>query len=155
MSDRRGTNKTYEKSVVAFLDILGFKELVTKGKLSVVLGAMEIIKKRIKLIDSFRDSPLKSSQFSDSLIISAPDNDDGVIHLVHFTSLLASQLCLSGIWTRGALTMGQMHHRGDVAFGPALIDAVEMERELAIYPRILTTCSLAERFVRAKNELVP
>jgi hypothetical protein len=44
-----------------------------------------------------------------------------------------------------------MHHNGNVAFGPALIDAIDMERQLAVYPRILVTETVADKFVEIKN----
>jgi hypothetical protein len=38
-----------------------------------------------------------------------------------------------------------------VAFGPALINAIELENSLAIYPRVLVTDDVADAFVAAKN----
>lgn len=116
---------------------------------------MEIIRERVELISETKDSPLETSQFSDSLILSAPNNNHGVIHLIHFTSLLVSELFLHGIWCRGAITSGKMLHEGSVAFGPALIDAIEMEARLAFYPRILVTYTVADNFVAAKNDGLP
>ena len=149
------SSEGYQHRVVAFVDILGFKSLVAKGKVSTILKAMEIIRERVRLIPDNIDSPLQTSQFSDSLILSAPNDGNGVIHLVHFVSLLTSELFLHGIWCRGAITSGKMHHEGSVAFGPALIDAIEMECRLAVYPRILVTYAVADRFVEAKNNDLP
>jgi hypothetical protein len=142
---------TYEDRIVAFVDILGMKHLVASGKVPVILKAMQIIEQRLKLIDGVPKSPLQVSQFSDSIILSAPNDGNGMVHTVHFASLLASELFLQGVWCRGAITSGKMHHRGNAAFGPALIDAVEMERSLAVYPRVLVTDTVAEHFVEAKN----
>jgi hypothetical protein len=44
---------------------------------------------------------------------------------------------------------------GNIAFGPALIVAVEMESQLAIYPRILVTETVADKFVEIKNADLP
>jgi len=149
------SSEGYKDRIVAFVDILGFKNLVVKGKVSTILKSMEIIRERVALIPNTKDSPLETSQFSDSLILSAPNDANGVIHLVHFVSLLAAELFLDGIWCRGAITSGRMHHEGSVAFGPALIDAIEMEERLAVYPRILVTYAVADRFVEAKNDDLP
>jgi hypothetical protein len=152
---RSKTADAYEDRVVAFIDILGFKELVSKGKVSTILKAMEVIRKRVKLIENVTHSPLKTSQFSDSLILSALNDDDGVVHIIHFVSLLASELFLNGIWCRGAIASGALHHDGSVVFGQAFIDAIELERQLAVYPRILVTETVAERFVETKNTGLP
>jgi hypothetical protein len=145
----------YENRVVAFIDILGFKNLVANGKVSTILDALGVIRKRLKLIEDVRQSPLKASQFSDSVILSAPNDDNGLVHTIHFVSLLASELFLKGIWCRGAIASGNMHHEGNMAFGQALIDAMEMENQVAIYPRILVTESLADQFVNIKNANLP
>lgn len=145
------TNDTYENRIVAFVDILGFKDLVVNRKVSIILKAMMIIRKRLNLIDGVAQSPINKSQFSDSIILSCPNDHNGTIHLLHFTSLLASEFFLNGVLCRGAIASGEMLHNGDVAFGPALIVAIEMERQLAIYPRILVTEDVADGFVDAKN----
>ena len=142
---------SYEDRVVAFLDILGFKNLISNGSVSIILKAMGIVARRLALIEDVSNSAIRKSQFSDSIILSSQKSDDGIIHLVHFTSLLVSELFLNGIWCRGALATGSMLHDGDVAFGPALVDAIELECSLAIYPRVLVTDNVADAFVSAKN----
>jgi hypothetical protein len=143
---------TYEDRVVAFIDILGFRHLVARGKVREILKAMDIIRNRLVLIEGVRQASLKTIQFSDSIIFSASNDDDGIVHITHFVSLLASELFLNGIWCRGAITLGKMHHQGNVAFGPAVVDAVDMESQLAVYPRVLVTDTLAERFTEIKNK---
>ena len=145
----------YQDRAVAFIDILGFKNLVAQEKVSTILKAMEIIRSKVDLVSGTKGSPIETSQFSDSLILSAPNDGNGIIHLVHFAALLTSELFLHGIWCRGAITSGKMRHKGSVAFGPALIDAIEMEGRLAIYPRILITYSVSDRFIEAKNKILP
>ena len=145
------TTDAYEDRVVVFIDILGFRNLVANAEVSIISQAMAIIKKRIRRIEDIRDSPLVISQFSDSVIVSTPNDDNGLVHTVHWVSLLASELFLKGIWCRGAVTSGNMYHNGNVAYGPALIDALEMECQLAVYPRILVTETIADKFVEIKN----
>lgn len=116
---------------------------------------MSIVQKRLQLIEGVPASPLNTSQFSDSLIVSAPYTDEGIVHAVHFSSLLASELFMNGIWCRGAIVSGTMHHKGNVAFGQALIDAVEMESQLAVYPRILISEGVADKFITTKNAHLP
>jgi hypothetical protein len=46
-----------------------------------------------------------------------------------------------GFLTRGGIAVGQLHHRQNVVFGPALVEAVNLERE-AIYPRLICSPGL-------------
>jgi hypothetical protein len=52
----------------------------------------------------------------------------------------ASALCIKllqlGFLTQGGVTIGPMHHHDNVVLGPAVIEAVALERE-AHYPRLL------------------
>ncbi|WP_293721813.1 hypothetical protein [Phascolarctobacterium succinatutens] len=38
---------------------------------------------------------------------------------------------------RGGLTYGQLYHKGDICFGPAMNRAYELESKIAKYPRII------------------
>ena len=42
-----------------------------------------------------------------------------------------------GFYTRGAIVLGDLWHRTEVIYGPALLDAHKLEREVAVYPRML------------------
>lgn len=48
-----------------------------------------------------------------------------------------SSLLEIGYYTRGAVTVGLVHHQDNVVFGPALIRAHYLEQHVAIYPRIV------------------
>ena len=52
-------------------------------------------------------------------------------------------LLRKGFLIRGAITVGDMYHDEHYCFGPALIEAVELEK-LAMYPRVI----LIEKFAR-------
>jgi hypothetical protein len=45
------------------------------------------------------------------------------------------------VYTRGAVTAGELVHDGSKVFGPALVEAHKMEREAAVYPRLLVAGS--------------
>ena len=47
------------------------------------------------------------------------------------------QLLSLGYYTRGAIVIGQTFHHENVIFGPALINAYKLEREVAKYPRVI------------------
>lgn len=59
---------------------------------------------------------------------------------------------MRGIFCRGAITSGKLYHTKEMIFGQALIDAYHMEQELAVYPRIIINWSVADNFVRYRNQ---
>jgi hypothetical protein len=92
--------------------------------------------------------------FSDTVVFSAQRSDDGVVALVHNVAYLAAALFLRGVFCRGAIAKGQLHHRGATIFGPALIEAYRLEGQLAIYPRVIVPLDIAEQFLNAKNQRI-
>jgi hypothetical protein len=51
--------------------------------------------------------------------------------------LAAGRPIAEGFFVRGALTLGKFHLREGLIFGPALIEAHDLERDVAVYPRII------------------
>ena len=88
------------------------------------------------------DSGLQSemSFFSDSIIFSykmtQKRKDLMDIHIVlHEISFFAFQLLAMGFFARGGMVFGDVYHKDNVCFGPALVKAVLLE-EKAVHPRI-------------------
>ncbi len=81
---------------------------------------------------------VRGSNFSDCLVLSATLNDRVIIRLL--TSLLDLSGDLAeelGVYVRGAVSLGQLCHEEELCFGPALIEAYELEKNVAVYPRIV------------------
>jgi hypothetical protein len=78
---------------------------------------------------------MEASFFSDSFVLSSPENRDDL--LIRETGHLCRELLLKGFASRGAITTGQLYHRAGLVFGLAFIRAVEMEKRIAIYPRVI------------------
>lgn len=139
-------NVNYEDRICLFLDVLGFKDQVNKwvdspqetGRLH--SGLSEIFR-------AFRDqlpvqqndfyTSRKVSQFSDSITVSYDLQEDGAVYyLLNDTYLLQIELLKWGIIVRGAIATGKLYHDEKLVFGPALIKAVEREKD-AKYPRVI------------------
>jgi hypothetical protein len=145
------SSTAYQDCTIAYIDILGFRELVRSDQVDTILRAMRIIRRRLRKIDEVPNSPLRHTMFSDTIVLSAELTDEGIETLIHNVAFLTSELFTKGVFCRGAITSGQLYHRGATIFGPALIDAWELERQLAIFPRILVSSRLATRFLGIKN----
>lgn len=174
----------YQQRVTAFIDILGFGDLVARSvgnvelqkSISAALSAaspetmkdrdvikvneervppeeLEEVRKIAKIFGEIvlKEHPVCVSYFSDLVVISAEASD-----------LLASQMVLEltcklsiRLWSehrltlRGGMVVADLHHvDGGQIFGPAIGRAYDLEREKAIYPRILIEEACADHFKR-------
>lgn len=156
----------FENRYLAFVDILGFRSVVERmpkesrlfftirdALKSLDRQAMQFQKyrsarnsKRRKLLRSgrvplFWDTDLQMTAFSDCYVIS---ETSPAWHVLAAVQALGAHLLAEGVLTRGAVVQGKVYHRGRVLFGPAVIEAYELEKEVAKYPRILVTDAVRE-----------
>ena len=163
----------YENRVVAFLDILGFKNLIKESenndsKINKIYQVLEYLKSfetpdewdlkfveieedaQKKGVDSFEiKDEINCTCFSDSIVISIPlDNyniNEVVSTLVANLSYIGSILLENGILLRGGITLGNLvHNENGIIFGQALISAYELESRQSKYPRIILSDKLLQ-----------
>lgn len=112
-------------------------------------GAEVDVQRRLLALDealagTFRDyvmpgAELPAALFSDTLVLAAPADDPGlaVTRLIHDGATLQSALTAKGFFVRGGLTLGLFHISEGLIFGPALVEAYELESRHALHPRIV------------------
>jgi hypothetical protein len=130
----------YQERAVAFIDILGFAALVkasgtdraARDKVGKLIMADQLYS---RVMGKFLDFA-EFTFLSDSFVIST-EPVNRTIHLVRETGLLCRYLLLKGFPCRGAITTGLLHHRERVVVGPAFLKAYQLERTVAVYPRIV------------------
>ena len=66
-------------------------------------------------------------------------------------SKLIIDLLRAGFLIRGSVVLGPLHHCDNVVFGPALLQAVDIEEREAFYPRILVTDAVLDHCKRLEN----
>lgn len=154
-----------QKSAVAYIDILGFTDLVISsfklGKNNDLLkkiyhalkNAREHIDPRYK--DVFYKKRKKGlsvfTAFTDSIVIGYPTKFFGEEELILLCRELSSfqmSLTMEGFFVRGAIAIGDLYMDDVAVFGQALIEAIESEKKLAQFPRIV----LAESARKAVDE---
>lgn len=134
----------YEKRVVLFLDILGFKDLIKKGREIEILEALSIPKELVGRYPFDGSTKMEITAFSDSIVVSElVEGDFNIRRMVGYASFLFTQFLEKKILIRGGIAVGNLHHKDGVVFGPALVDAYKLESELAFYPRIVITQEIA------------
>lgn len=93
------------------------------------------------------------SMFSDSIIISYELLDSGlfldwyrqIFQVFNDICRLQFEFAIKGIFLRGGLTFGKVYHKGNICFGPALINSVMLESKYANYPCIAVDKSIVEK----------
>lgn len=165
----------YERRIVAFIDILGFKEIVKQSeqdttKIELLYSVLDFLKGwetsdkwDLKFVEIEEDAQKKgvhnfdirgktnTTSFSDSIVVSV--KVDGNVNemtstLVVNLAYIGAILIEKGILFRGGLTIGNiLHNDNGTVFGQALIDAYQLETKSAKYPRIV----LSDKLIRELN----
>lgn len=133
------SNVTYEKRAVAFLDILGFTDLIKEqGHEAEILAVFEHLRSRASQAErASKAGRVQFTAFSDCIVVSDELQDGfGALRIAAYVAYLAQDLLARGFLVRGGLTVGDLYHRNGTVFGPAMIDAYALESKTAIYPRI-------------------
>ena len=157
----------YEKRHVLFCDILGFTNAV-KNKTITASNIYSIMQKlgeyidsaNVLVYDSHGASAIEESQsytinpiaehFSDCVVISVEATNLGAIWLCEVASQLQGIIVRKGFLCRGAITHGEMWHKQSTVFGPAYIEAVELEKKTEL-PRIAVSDNILQWFLSAEN----
>ncbi|MFS0604931.1 hypothetical protein [Peribacillus frigoritolerans] len=153
----------YEHRLVAFIDILGFSNLVNKSNddptyFQKLLEALKVIQHNVKHNEKKQDkenSSIEMVQFSDSIVISRPYNSttDFNVFIMNL-NWIQKRLAEIGILVRGGVSAGRLYHKGTIAFGPAFISAYRIESELADFPRIVIDPQIMNYKVTPINEKI-
>lgn len=133
-----GIKIKYEKKYVAFLDVLGFSELVYSNKRVEKLEPyFEAISFAFKEFDITK-AGMEKRLISDSIIIAVDDNKDALRMLLTAVRRIQSGLAMIDVWLRGAISYGDIYFRKDpdIVVGTGLINAYQLEKE-AKFPRVI------------------
>lgn len=136
----------YESRVVLFLDILGFKQIIDKTSnkgidqtqqidflYNTLIGMRKLFEKGKRYSAS-----TQVTQFSDSVVVSFVEKEEAqVFYTLERVQKLITGLILEGLICRGGISYGKLIHTDQVIFGPALIQAYEMESNAAFFPRVV------------------
>ena len=148
---------TEEKEcIVAFIDILGFSNIMRSDDVEIRLQAISLLEKisdyssqhELKVDGYTLSYSVEVSTFSDNVVISMPltteygedyyhsDDANKFIKTLFYTikEIVWEGLHL-GLIFRGAITKGRLYHNKNIVAGEALVRAVDMEKGV-IFPRI-------------------
>ena len=147
----------YEERIVAFVDILGFKNEIERKTINPssndeneseterIYDFISLLNKDFVKRNTSDDSTYRVSQFSDSLVISYSVSEKASVFWILMSLLfLHLDAIYHGLLIRGAVTFGKLIHDEEHLFDPAMDEAYKMESEIANYPRIIVNPELIE-----------
>lgn len=148
----------YEERIIAFIDILGFKNFVNDESKCEDVGAILKIPYMLRqdeITKIFKIKGVMMSSISDSLVFSIRLKERGAMNKINkllsaFTHALLFQYSLL---LRGGITVGKIYHDNDIVFGPGLVKAYELECKMAIYPRIIMDVLDFERSILSCTQI--
>lgn len=139
---------SYARKFVAFIDVLGFSELIKRSErepdlLDAILGTLSVAGQASPLIGppnypkdhSYVD--FVQTSFSDSIVISSEASVEGLMTVMEISRAFSCIMLQSGFLTRGGVSLGSLYHTEGKIIGPAFIEAYKAESTVADYPRII------------------
>lgn len=130
----------YQNKYVAFIDVLGFSELVDsknpdkKSKLEAYFTRIESAFENYDV----KKAMLEKYVVSDSIILAVEDSEDGFRLLLNAVRMLQSSLSVLDIWVRGGISFGEVFFKKEpnIVVGEGYIKAYLLEKQ-ASFPRII------------------
>ncbi|MGB4268980.1 MAG: hypothetical protein WBK20_07340 [Spirochaetota bacterium] len=158
-------NEYYSEYYLAYLDILGIKRKISNSRQDVDI---EAIIEALSINSLIPNNGLKETSeignikfyswfFSDTIVLMVEKNINALPHLFLVIRFIHDKFAKSGLLLRGSVVVGQMYNGIEqntnqhishnkninrILLGPAIIEAYQLENEIAIYPRILVSKKL-------------
>ena len=156
---------TYEKCIVTFLDILGFRSMLATNTPNEILSILNIFSDTTNNDDDVFGSFCAIENISDAIVRVRPYSRRWGV--AGYTAIFAELQKLAviqiecirlGVLVRGGLTSGNIHFgkiKNGLApgplFGPALATSYELESTSAIYPRIVVDSTAYDAIFEKEN----
>lgn len=142
----------YKKHLVAFLDVLGFREMIGRGALEKIESYLKASEFTQKTLPNLPFWEMKMITFSDSIVLFVDVSHLGKIQQAtaatssFLTTVSNMQLFLArhDIWLRGGVAVGDLFfdEKNRIVFGPSFIEAYDLESKHAKFPRVLVSQKL-------------
>lgn len=160
--DSEGRKKEFDNYIIAYIDFLGIKEKMQDESSYESLQILKFLlmgTKRtagyISDINTINEFEIKI--FSDNIVIAQKiDEERACNQIISIVNLMGSiqlhALLQFDFWLRGGITVGELFIDNSVVWGKGLIEAYNIENNLANYPRIVLSNKLLEKYENCKKE---
>lgn len=128
-----------ELATVAFLDILGFSEMVEHDANSSTPEHLERLLSALEVLREEKDKGLSFSfwAFSDSIILASPFDPCRAIELMERVGILQRSFLRHSIPLRGGIAFGKHYSDDRIVYSKAAVRAYEIETGVARVPRVV------------------
>lgn len=155
---------SFANKVIAFVDIVGFSNMVERATDHDLPGLLELVArlgKPLDAVDYHRYGPIacpnakyldkaldfKITQVSDCVIVSAELSPAGVINVIHYCSNIALKMMEHRQLVRGSIVIGPIFHHGISIIGEGYQRAVKGEGRVSLMSDPLKTESAGGPFI--------
>src|ERR1700733_4242733 len=162
-NSKRKRHLKYEPHLIAYIDIMGFSELVKNESPDFISRAIRrVTEVTAPDVDDRKAYQENYVSFSDLIVHTIPivpranENLGQGIVFSEILNLAAAQASLidDGLLIRGALTIGELERTYGVLFGPGIIAAYHLDQEKAVFPRIVVDPAIFETLKKVPSMLV-
>lgn len=144
---------SYVNKAVAFIDLLGFKEINenpdAKPTIHDLLTTNNQFVDIINTINNEHALDCEIRIFSDSVYFSY--SIENIYKLIIDLKEISYKVATKGFFFRGAITVGNIYDSGKTMYGPAIIEAYNLESKIATYPRIIIDDDTFNNFIRTNK----
>ena len=124
----------YTEGYLAFLDILGFSQFVSKEENGEKTAELfKFVRNFCYLFNSAGNLKCNVAFFSDSIVITSENLEEMLLAITLAEMHLKKSM---GLLYRGGICYGKYYHNNGVTFGPAVVEAYRLEKK-ANYSRII------------------
>lgn len=156
----------YEHRILAYIDILGFSEMIKRTvndkNIELAQKQLDVLHSVVSSIRTYTNSTRNKSllgngsqitMFSDTVVFSIPKAESArVLAMFRVLKRLQMSMLAKGILMRGSVVHGELIHTDDVIFGPALINAYNVESKSAVHPRIVIDPRVTYLYLRKNGK---
>jgi hypothetical protein len=164
--DAEWNEKSYTKSIVAFIDICGTKNFFldspddfgnhkeTYKKLHELIQRIHTQEQQMALEYLYGEFPIKATMVSDGIVLSIDSAVQGAFDKIFMITGLFIRSLLELApprFMRGAITVGNIYHEQDIVFGSALVEAAILEKDVAKNYRCVIKKEHLDEIANMKN----
>jgi hypothetical protein len=139
-----------DHAYVAFLDILGYKELLDADLNEGTQTFKDRMTKAYRTFESVNNSRYQNWSISDSIFISCTDRSSAKEFLIVVRNVYVSFL-KEGLLIRGGVSFGQHFQTQSITYSPVLTKAYLLEHEVAQFPRIMVDTNILDMFPELRD----
>lgn len=119
---------------ILYFDVLGYRARISSDEEGFLTAIKDLFKRSTE-----KNWNVIIRTFSDNAMVCIEESCVGALRfLCHYASRIQELILRQhGLLLRGAITKGNLYFDEKFVYGTGLVDAVELEENIAIYPRII------------------